>query len=344
LTTTEIPPASLDELMDRVGNLSDAHRSTRRPRGDLRSGEVYVVTTEIVTAVKVALVTGRPLLLGGPPGCGKSSLASYVARNLGVHYHEFVADDESRASDLLWRYDPIRRLNDAQTERLGQGAASVARYIEPGPLWWALHPSSAARRGLDEEAFRASDNVEPARPGQLLEGYEPARPGSVLLIDEIDKADAAFSNGLLVPLGSKQFVVTDLGRTVMADPALGEWNPLVIITTNNERDLPEAFLRRCIVLQLPAPTKEVLVEVVRRHFSADGLTDEDTAIVRDLAEQVSAGTAESEQPVSTAEFIDLVNVALAMRSEYADPDKWEIVTQMVVRKNVAFGRRSRRWA
>ena len=117
--------------------------------------------------------------------------------------------------DLTWRLDAVRRLGDAQASKLshGPGSASIAPYIEPGPLWWALNPDSAASRGIDPSSPGSAD-IEPGQSPQFLDGYTPARMGSVLLIDEIDKADAAFCNGLLVPLGSKQVFITALNRTI----------------------------------------------------------------------------------------------------------------------------------
>ncbi|GAB2581409.1 AAA family ATPase [Kribbella endophytica] len=335
--------AALTDALGIVETLTD-HRTTDVPRhGDSRSGEVYIVTSEIVTALKVALLTGRPLLLGGPPGCGKSSLASYVARNLGVEYFEFVTTDDARSADLTWHLDSVRRLGDAQAKKLDQGAgrASIAPYIEPGPLWWALNRDSAAVRGLDK-APADQPGFEPARPPRLLADHQIDREGAVLLIDEIDKADSAFCNGLLVPLGSRQAFVPPLDLTVSPPLTAPSWSPLTIVTTNNERDLPEAFLRRCVVLRLPGPGADQLMEIVSRHFR--DLSIEVHAVVAELAEQVAGGPAD-ERPVSTAEFLDLVKVIEHLsETGRLDNDILAIVKRITLDKHELYGRQGRMWS
>ncbi|GGR93347.1 ATPase AAA [Micromonospora fulviviridis] len=345
MSTDQAAPtdADLTGALDILDNLRDSPTPAPARLGDSRSGDVYLVTDEIVTALKVALLTGRPLLLGGPPGCGKSSLASYVARNLGVAYYEFVTTDDSRPADLTSRLDNVRRLGDAQAQRLaeGPGMASIAPYLEPGPLWWALNPDSAAARGLQETPGHESD-LEPARPPVRLVDHKPANAGAVLLIDEIDKADSAFCNGLLVPLGSRQASVPGLDVTVLPAPDAPDWSPLTIITTNNERDLPEAFLRRCIVLRLPAPGPDRLVEIADRYFPA--LPAELRSLVGDLAHQV-AGASTDERPVSTAEFLDLVKVVLHLTQEGRLDDRTlETIKRVTLHKHDLYGRRDRMWS
>lgn len=336
--------AAISDVLAAVDTLTDHRTADTRVQGDSRSGEVYIVTGKIVTALKVALLTSRPLLLGGPPGCGKSSLASYVARNLGVSYLEFITTDEARSADLTWRLDAVRRLGDAQANKLSQGAgmASFASYIEPGPLWWALNPDSAAGRGI-EPASTGDVGFEPARPPRHLDDYTPTRPGSVLLIDEIDKADSSFCNGLLVPLGSRQVLIPALDLTVRPAADAPDWSPLTIITTNNERDLPEAFLRRCIVLRLTSPDANRLVEIVERHFPE--LPVEMRSLVAQLAEQVTASS-DDERPVSTAEFIDLVKVVVHLSQEAGQLDEEMLATikQVTLHKHELYGRRDRMWS
>ncbi|SDH38906.1 AAA domain (dynein-related subfamily) [Lentzea fradiae] len=305
--------------------------------GDSRAGDVYILTPEIETAVKVAVLTGRPLLLGGPPGCGKSSLASFLARKLGVGYHEFVATEDSRPSDLIWRLDAVRRLGDANATTLTGRTSreSTAPYVEPGPLWWALDPESARKRGFP--GLAESDH---AAPPDLLPGHEPARDGAVLLIDEIDKADAAFCNGLLVPLGSRQAFVGPLDFTVRVPTGAPAWSPLTIITTNNERDLPEAFLRRCLVLRLPAPDADRLVEIVHEHFGRSSEPIEQ--LVRDLAEEVTQP--QSGRPVSTAEFLDLVKVLRHLgQTGDLDGGMLEMLKRITLDKHALYSADERSW-
>lgn len=341
-----INEAELDELLSAVGSLADSGDAGGgaggvRRTGDTRDGRVYVVSPEIVTAVKVTIVTGRPLLLSGPPGCGKSSLASYLARNLGLEYFEFTVTDGSDPQDLLWRMDTVRRFNDAQLGRLtaDNGYAPLHKYLEPGPLWWCLSPETARRRG----ALPATgDQAEPATATAAVQlpGHEPTRRGAVLLIDEIDKADSSFCNGLLVPLGSRQFFVPPIDSLVDASDQQVPGSPIVIITTNNERDLPEAFVRRCVALSIPAPTPDKLVEIAYRHFDGHVLTTAAQQQIMTLADRMTGD--DHRQMVggqaSTAEFLDLVQALLVLKIDL-DSDEWATIERLVVEKREV--RRSR---
>jgi MoxR-like ATPase len=326
----------LRDLEPLLGVPVGEHGTSRH--GDSRTGDVYILTPEIETAVKVAVLTGRPLLLGGPPGCGKSSLASFLARKLGVSYHEFVATEDSRPSDLIWRLDAVRRLGDANAEALSGRTSrdSTAPYIEPGPLWWALDPESARVRGGSGDLAEGDH----AAPPDLLADHTPERAGAVLLIDEIDKADAAFCNGLLVPLGSRQAFVGPLDITVRAPAGAPAWSPLTVITTNNERDLPEAFLRRCLVLRLPAPDATRLIDIVGEHFGP--LPAPIEQLVRDLAEEVTGQ--HTGRPVSTAEFLDLVKVLRHLGdTEAVDDGMLEMLKRITLDKHALYGSDERSW-
>jgi MoxR-like ATPase len=194
---------------------------------DLRDGSVYVYEEGITLAVRVALATGRPLLLLGPPGSGKSSLAAFVARAMNWNYFEQVVTSRTKAQDLLWTFDVVRRLRDAQAKELHGG---LEPYIEPRVLWWAFAPADARLRGAKELPDRVKEALAPG----MLRGEDHP---SVVLIDEVDKADPDVPNDLLVSLGSQRFRVDELGREVTAANRV-----LVFITSNNERSLPPAFL------------------------------------------------------------------------------------------------------
>lgn len=337
------PPLPLDAALDAVDNLHDDAVGSRG-FGDSRDGRVYVVQDSLRIAVKVALITGRPLLLGGPPGCGKSSFASYVARNLDVPYYEFVASDDSRSTDLLWTFDAVRRLGDAQLGRLADYGAEhdiddlsdFARYVIPGPLWWCFDPDSARRRGLPSQldGFPA-----PLDPAVTLGGaIRSAGGGAVLLIDEVDKADLSFSNGLLVPLGARQFDVAPLAARVVGPEG---WSPLVIITSNNERELPPALLRRCIYLELEPPSYDELIAIAERHTPATDLDDAARSAISDLAQLVS--DQDSQHEASAAEFLDLVRVVLATQDTDVGSEKWELIRRLTLEKSTNRSRRQRRW-
>lgn len=320
-----------DDVLGMVAELKDAASPGFDRHGDARDGAVYVLTPEIVTAVKVAVVTGRPLLLSGPPGCGKSSLASYIARNLRLEYYDFTVTDEAEAHDILWRLDTVQRLHDAQLASVKTGEKlPVGDYIEPGPLWWSLDPESARRRGGAPDTFERPGFREAQPPRQNAIGTATHR-GAVLLIDEIDKAESSFANSLLVPLGSRQFFVPVIGFLVDGRAQQFPGSPIVIITTNNERDLPEAFVRRCVALQIPSPTTEHLLATARAHF-ADAITPA-VAQIEALAQRLTDPEHVERvgaQP-STGEFLDLVQTLLTLRID-VESEEWTIVEGLVIEK------------
>jgi MoxR-like ATPase len=272
--------------------------------GDSHDGSVYVYTDRIVLAVNVALATNRPLLLRGLPGSGKSSLAHNVARILDRRYYQAVITSRTQARDLLWTFDALHRLRDAQA---GEPNKPLASYVEPGPLWWAFDPETARRRGRRNYPM-VSD----------------APPGAVVLLDEIDKADPDTPNNLLVPLGSLEFVVSDLNLTVSARVP-----PLVMITTNEERELPRAFLRRCVTLELDPPNSDRLVAIAKAHFGA-----EDESRYRAIANLICPdGKPSADDAPSAAEFLDAVRASRELKIP-VDPRNalWQDVESITLRK------------
>lgn len=268
--------------------------------GDRRPDPVYVYSDRITLAVNIALATGRPLLLSGDPGTGKSSLAPHVAGNLGWRFLPKTISSRTRAADLLWTFDTIRRLSDAQA---GEGhLKDDAAYLEPGVLWWAFDPNGAASRGLTEEERKAREvptAIDPAASADL--------DRAVVLLDEIDKADPDVPNDLLEPLGSFRFRLD--GKKVPVEAAEP---PLVIITTNDERDLPRAFLRRCVCLTLPAPDDDRLLRIASGHFP-----DGDRALHEEVAKKYfevrEEESKEGRRVPSTAEYLDAVSACRELK-------------------------------
>ncbi|BCG65824.1 MAG: hypothetical protein methR_P3687 [Methyloprofundus sp.] len=220
-----------------------------------------------LNALKAALAAQRPLLLRGEPGTGKSQLARAAAVALNRLFVYEVVNAHTESQDLLWRFDAVGRLAEAQTlqghnctpEQLKK-TLDTKRYISPGPLWWSLSYESA------EKVYRDSQYqlIQPEKPANWQAGQ-----GSVLLIDEIDKANAELPNGLLEIMGNNAVSIPWLKTTIGGNNTVP---PLVIITTNEERELPAAFVRRCLVLQVELPRAEgalidCLVERAELHFS-----------------------------------------------------------------------------
>jgi MoxR-like ATPase len=319
---------------------SDAGLSTVAGRApDRRDGAVYVLDGKLHLAVDVALATGRPLLLRGEPGSGKSSLAAFLARNLNWRYYEHVVSSRTTTQDLLWSFDSMRRLADASTPgRAGDHAElDNAAYLEPGVMWWALDRTTALTRGraTDSGSPRTDTPIEPF--GVLNSRRDQGH--SVVLIDEIDKADPDVPNGLLVPLGSTEFLVTPIRFLVRQQPAQDDLpNHLIVITTNEERELPPAFLRRCIVHTLLVPNRKTLLTIARRHLTLGGqeLADQNKELLSQLADKFFSLRKEAQQrgerPPSTAEYLDAVRVCLRLKVRVGDPT-WKLVEPLVLIKN-----------
>jgi MoxR-like ATPase len=295
--------------------------------GDRRDGLVYVYDDKIELAVNVALATGRPMLVRGPSGSGKSSMARNIARRLGWRYYERVITSRTQASDLQWTFESLKRLSDAQANRLNP---ETAYYVEPGVLWWAFDPASARRRGMKED-------VEPENPA-VDPGEETGTDGAVILLDEIDKADPDVPNNLLVPLGSLEFIVRETGAKIVAKRPV-----LVVITTNDERVLPNAFLRRCVILELEAPGEELLVRIATEHYGEDVKN-----IYRPIASRVIEMSPKKDQAKgsaakagaaaampSTAEYLDTVRACLELDvnpTNEAHKEAWQAITAATLTK------------
>ena len=257
---------------------------------DRLAQSVYIYTDEIILAVNVALATGRPLLVRGPSGSGKSTLARNVAQSLNRRYYEHVVSSRTEARDLLWQVDLLRRLQDAQAKTL---AADFSRYVQPKVLWWAFDRASALQQ------LALAGQPTSAEPGENTSSEQ-----SVMLLDEIDKADPDVPNNLLVPLGSLTFDVSETGQKVAAAQA-----PLVFLTTNDERDLPPAFVRRCVELKISNPSQTQLIQIGQAHFPAAAATllQKVAALFAPTSGEPIAGS-----PPSTAEYLDTIRACLTL--------------------------------
>jgi MoxR-like ATPase len=309
--------------------LVDDRPEKTQDASDLRDGSVYEWSTDLRLATEVALVTGRPLLLKGEPGGGKSSWAAYVARNLDWWYLEFVVSGKTQPQDLLYHFDLLQRLNDAQAQQIKPNPA----YVVPGMLWWAINPATAAR-------YQDDDAVAHANPFPKINAGRKGN-GAVLLIDEIDKADPDVPNGLLVPLGSQTFTVPETGWVVESASSSKQsshrlHSPLVIFTTNGERALPQAFLRRCIVYELGTPDPDLLVKVATKHFGDKGvLATERLDLATKLAQKFMALRDASRQEgfrlPGIAEYLDALRACIELGITTTSP-QWELIEQISLKK------------
>src|SRR5919199_1105504 len=187
----------------------------------------YVATRELSMAVNAAIQLQKPFLIKGEPGTGKTLLAYEIALALGKPLFTWHIKSTTLAHQGLYEYDAVSRLRDSQLGDDNGRVSDLANYIKKGKLW---------------EAFESEEQA-------------------VLLIDEIDKADFEFPNDLLQELDRMEFYCYELQRTISA-----KHRPIVIITSNNEKELPDAFLRRCFFHFIRFPDRETMQQIVTVHF------------------------------------------------------------------------------
>jgi MoxR-like ATPase len=237
----------------------------------------YVATDDLTIAVNAAVTLERPLLVKGEPGTGKTELARQVSNALGLPMIEWNIKSTTRAQQGLYEYDAVSRLRDSQ---LGEERVhDVKNYIRKGKMW---------------QAFEAKGKT-------------------VLLIDEIDKADIEFPNDLLQELDKMEFFVYETGETIKAVN-----RPIVIITSNNEKELPDAFLRRCFFHYIQFPEMDTLRKIVEVHHP--GIKDAllTTALTQFYEIRDQQGL---KKKPSTSEVLDWLKLLLAEDMDAADLKK-----------------------
>lgn len=224
----------------------------------------YVASEQLLNAVNVAITLGKPLLIKGEPGTGKTMLAEAISKALDKKLIIWNIKSTTKAQDGLYMYDTIQRLYDGQFGE--EGVNDIARYIKLGKLG---------------EAFESDEQV-------------------ILLIDEIDKADLEFPNDLLWELDQMEFYIHETKRTVKA-----KHRPIVIITSNAEKELPDAFLRRCIFHYIDFPDADLMEEIVRTH-----IPDVEEAVLKSAFDVFYdiRGMRDVRKKPSTSELIDWINV------------------------------------
>ena len=227
----------------------------------------YIATADLKLAVNAALTLQRPLLIKGEPGTGKTMLAEEVAQALGMPLLQWHIKSTTKAQQGLYEYDAVSRLRDSQ---LGDAKVNdIRNYIIKGVLW------------------------------QAFEAEEP----TVLLIDEIDKADIEFPNDLLREIDRMEFYVYETRELIRA-----KHRPLVIITSNNEKELPDAFLRRCFFHYIAFPNAETMRNIVAVHHP--NLQADLLAAALQSFYQIRALPGLKKKP-STSELIDWLKLLLA---------------------------------
>jgi MoxR-like ATPase len=187
--------------------------------------EKYIASRELQLAVNAAITLEKPLLIKGEPGTGKTMLAEELAKSLDANLIQWHIKSTTKAQQGLYEYDAVSRLRDSQ--RGDEKVHDIGNYIIKGKLWQAFD----------------------------------AKKRTILLIDEIDKADIEFPNDLLLELDKMEFFVYETQQVIKA-----KQRPIVIITSNNEKELPDAFLRRCFFHYIQFPDAQEMRQIVDVHF------------------------------------------------------------------------------
>ena len=230
----------------------------------------YVATSDLQLAVNAAITLQRPLLIKGEPGTGKTMLAEEVAKALGMPLLQWHIKSTTKAQQGLYEYDAVSRLRDSQLGGVDGGRVQdISNYIVKGVLWQAFD----------------------------------AELPCVLLIDEVDKADIEFPNDLLRELDRMEFYVYETRELIKA-----RHRPIVFITSNNEKELPDAFLRRCFFHYIRFPDKETMQRIVDVHFPAlkKDLLSEALRVFFDVRDMPGL-----KKKPSTSELLDWLKLLLA---------------------------------
>lgn len=247
---------------------------------DYYNPDKYLLNQEIVGAVKAAMTLGQPLFITGEPGTGKTQLAYKIAQHFQLANDEgiykpliFNTKTTSTARDLFYTYDAVRHFRDANMKK--KSADEVMDYIDLQALGKAIaytNPKAAAKLGLEIDSPR----------------------NSVVLIDEIDKAPTDFANDILFELENLAFEIKETGMQFK----VGEnHRPVILMTSNSEKSLPDAFLRRCVFLHIEFPDEELLLEIVKSKLSPDSLYSDEVFVkhfihIRNVVKKKKPATAE----------------------------------------------------
>ncbi|MBD2622382.1 MoxR family ATPase [Microcystis flos-aquae FACHB-1344] len=292
-----------------MAKLSLTYRGEIQPKSGLYYEPIqqkiypYDAGDELIEVVNLAIELGMPLLLEGEPGCGKSRLAhalvyefNYRQESNPIKYYEWIVQSTSKAEDSLYQYDYIGRLQAAQIS----GILSKKEIEE----------SSSEQKN----PATSKDWVDLQPLGKAFKESQDKQEQSVVLIDEIDKADRDFPNDLLLAIESRRFFIKETGDLIQAnDQAF----PLIIITSNQEKNLPNAFLRRCIYHYIELPNQERLRKILTERF-----TDAEQEVIikavdrfQEVRTSQDETKSEGEKKVSTSELIAWFKSLLKYKTE-----------------------------
>lgn len=296
------------------------HDALTKPQG-------YIATPELAAAVDTAITLGMPLLLTGEPGSGKSSVAKSIAWEvLGADEEplQFIVKSDTRAKDLFYRFDTVGRFHASNSPEMDTDAHHFIHFEAIGKAILQAKPISIVKRLLQKNSY-----IEKVHTGK--------QKRNVVLIDEIDKAPRDVPNDILVEIEQLCFDIPELQANVSLSDNDLQYQPIVIFTSNSERALPEAFLRRCVYhhLQFPAfvndeNSNEVTINKIvesrlgNRYKGENELIDDSINWFKFLRNEVQG----IERKPSLAEFLNWIEYLLITNS---DKTKLNFESKSVIR-------------
>jgi MoxR-like ATPase len=290
----------------------------QRKDNDGRYYDPYIPSPELVEAVNLAIDLGRPLLIEGEPGCGKTRLANAIAYELTQKnlwkgqkpkpdqwwpFYDWRVKSYTRSRDGLYTFDAIGRLRDAQMAGTNLEKTLNLKQIE-----------ELQERLQSPEKYR--------KFGALGLAFQEQEKRAVVLIDEVDKADSDFANDLLLELDEFRFEIAETGEKIQAPQTKP---PIIILTSNRDKPLPDAFLRRCLYFELEFPKQDKLIEIAKQRLI--NFQDNETKLVNDAIKKFEQARNAMNQPGSrppgTSEFLDFIEALRPMFKE--SPDRVDLI-------------------